>query len=84
MAYSRWAQSRWFVFGTSQSDTPKEKRELSIHDSGGMIFDYSFLELEEGLQAILDLIERETKASGEEISELAGYISSFLHEVDDS
>ena len=83
MSYSRWDKSRWFVFGSTPIETPKEEQRLSIHDSNGEMLGYSFADLKENLESILRDIQKSTMASEEEIAELKGYILSFLREVEE-
>ena len=66
MAYIRWSDSRWYVFGTTPPEVPREKQELTIHDRGGLIVHYSYQAFKENLEMILSEIQKGTLASAEE------------------
>ena len=81
MAYSRWSDSRWYVFGCSDESTPLAEQKLAIHDVNGAIAHYSFSHLTQNLTAILYEIKNDTSANESEIIELKNYIETFVDEV---
>ena len=82
MAYSRWTQSKWFVFGSSPETVPKAEQYLSIMPSDGVSLGFTYKQLKSDIQGCLAEVATESPSKPEEIEELKGYIEEFLDEVD--
>lgn len=83
MAYSRWGESKWFVFGSSSDTVEKENKFLSIMPSDGANLGFTYQQLKANLQECLVEVKKESPSTNEEIEELIGYIGDFLKEIDE-
>jgi len=83
MAYSRWNNSKWFVFGSSDQTVPKLEQYLSMIYLNGTTLGFTYQELKCDLQNCLKKVVNEVPSTPNEIEELKIYIGEFLIEVDE-
>lgn len=84
MAYSRWVDSRWYVYwSVVESGEIIEDQVVKIFDNGGRGFSYSFGVLEGDLDYYTqnEIVPEIEDISKEDIEELKEYLYCFLEDV---
>ncbi len=82
MAYSRWSDSKWFVFGSSPDAVPKDEQYLSIMHCDGASLGFPYGKLKRDLQGCMTVVSEKVPSTPDELEELTGYIRKFLREAE--
>ena len=84
MSYSRWSNSRWYIYWSSgESGEDKEEQVLSINDVGGYIFEFSYKELKDSKEEIFKKIGDEVGVNLQELLKLKEGVNKFMKSVDE-
>jgi hypothetical protein len=82
MAYSRWTNSKWYVFGASPAETPLDGEQLVVMPNDSVPMRFTYRELQGDLDACLRRIANESISTPQELAELKGYMQEYLAEVE--
>ena len=76
MSYSSWNDSRWHSYWSVTT------RSFITHSTCGSFFEFSYQELKENINSILEDIVEEIDPTDAEIEELKGYMNEFLKDFE--
>jgi len=81
MSYSRWGNSAWYSFWSSNSGTSRDEQVLSLWYSIGQTKDWLYETLK--TWSVADVLNNYTDVTEDEAQEAYGYIQEFLADVEE-